>query len=247
MLLFVMALLFVSVECQVDLVSFFGDCQKTEETFDDCVKDRLNSLNGFFKSGLPDYGIAPFDPFFAPEVPQKRRGPFFNYKLVLRNVTESGWTSSQVTKFKSDLNRNYIEYTQFFPEKRLNGLYEIEGTFFGNKVSNQGTWNLDLFDFLQTTKVTRKPRRNALGQAIPNPPLKAEFYVQTTNKLKLHIGHLAGGRTIVENILDWIINTAWQPGFVVLKPLINDLVSTAFTEIYNKNFQNFPFETVFPN
>jgi hypothetical protein len=99
--------------------------------------------------------------------------------------------------FRSDLNRNYIEYTQFFPEKRLNGLYEIEGTFFGNKVSNQGTWNLDLFDFLQTTKVTRKPRRNALGQAIPNPPLKAEFYVQTTNKLKLHIGHLAGGRTIV--------------------------------------------------
>lgn len=52
---------------------------------------------------------------------------------------------------------------------------------------------------------------------------------------------------ISENMLDWVINTAWQPGFVILRPLINDLVATAFTEILNKNFQNFPFEKVFAN
>lgn len=50
---------------------------------------------------------------------------------------------------------------------------------------------------------------------------------------------------VSEGLLDRIINTAWQPGFVVLKPLINDLVSTAFTEIINNNFVNFPFDRVF--
>ncbi|XP_044267156.1 uncharacterized protein LOC123012968 isoform X1 [Tribolium madens] len=247
MLVFIIVSLFASVKCQVDLVNFFGECQKTEETFDDCVKDGLNSLRAYFKTGLPDYNIAPFDPFFAAEVPQKRSGPFFNYKLILRNVTESGWTSSQVNKFRTDFNKHFIEFTQFFPDKKLSGLYEIEGTFFGNKITNQGSWNLNLFDYVQTMTVTRKPRRDASGQIIPNPPLKVQVNVQSCNKLELHIGHLAGGRTIVENMLDWVINNAWQPGFVILRPLINDLVATAFTEILNKNFQNFPFEKVFPN
>ncbi|RZC40074.1 uncharacterized protein BDFB_001655, partial [Asbolus verrucosus] len=177
--------------------NYFGECQKTEETFDDCVKDGLNALRPFFKTGIPDYGIAPFDPFHAAEVPQKRSGPFFNYKLVLRNVTEEGWTASQVNTFKCDFNKHFIQFTQFFPDKRLNGWYEIEGTFFGQKVANQGSWNLRLQDYVQTMTVTRKPVRDKRGYAIPNPSLKVDVNVQSCNKLELHIGHLAGGRTIV--------------------------------------------------
>lgn len=49
---------------------------------------------------------------------------------------------------------------------------------------------------------------------------------------------------ITENMLDRVINTAWQPGFVVVRPLINDLVSTAFTGIFNKAFADFPFDEI---
>lgn len=36
--------------------------------------------------------------------------------------------------------------------------------------------------------------------------------------------------------MDRVINATWRPGFAVIKPLINDIVSTAFTEIFNKAF-----------
>ncbi|XP_019867009.1 uncharacterized protein LOC109595999 [Aethina tumida] len=235
----------VAVKCQVNLEEYFKNCKLNTPTFDACVKDGINDLKPFYQSGLPDYGILPVDPFFAAEVPQKRSGPFFNYKLVLRNVTESGWTQSQITSFRSDLNKNQIQYTQFFPDKRLKGWYEISGTFLGQKVNNQGSWDLRLIDYTQTTTATRKPYRDFNGLEVKNPELKVKIEIKTCKKLELHIGNLAGGRTIFENMLDWIINTAWQPGFVVLSPLINDLVSTAFTEIFNKDFQYFPFETVF--
>jgi hypothetical protein len=51
---------------------------------------------------------------------------------------------------------------------------------------------------------------------------------------------------ISENILDGIINVSWRPFLPLVRPLIDDLVSTAFTEIFNKNFQNFPFRELFP-
>lgn len=50
--------------------------------------------------GLKEFDVAPFDPFFAREVLQVRGGQLFNYKLKLKNVMESGWTISQVTRFK---------------------------------------------------------------------------------------------------------------------------------------------------
>ncbi|CAG9768278.1 unnamed protein product [Ceutorhynchus assimilis] len=196
--------------------------------------------------GLPEYGVEPFDPFHAQEVYQKRSGPFFNYKLVLRNVTESGWTQSQVTNFKTDMPKSQVQVTQFFPDKRLQGIYEFDGVFLGRKIKNSGSWNLALFDYVQTLSVSRKPQKElSSGKYMKRPPIKVKCNIQTCKKLELHIGNLAGGRTIVENVLDWVINTAWQPGFVLLSPLINDLVGTAFSEIFNKDFQYFPFESVF--
>ncbi|XP_060517857.1 uncharacterized protein LOC132696822 [Cylas formicarius] len=244
-LLFTFVLLIGGTTCQVDLKNYFGKCKMGSTAFDTCVKEGMNSLNPYFKQGLPEYGVDPFDPFYATEVRQKRSNAFFDYKLVLRNVTESGWTESQVTKFRSDLPKNTVHVTQFFPDKRLDGYYEIEGTFLGQKIKNSGSWNLKLFDYVQTLTVMRKPARDLRGNPVKRPPLKVKCNIQTCKKLELHIGNLAGGRTIVENMLDWIINNAWQPGFVIMAPLINDLVGTAFTEIFNKDFQYFPFESVF--
>ncbi|KAJ8921738.1 hypothetical protein NQ315_010648 [Exocentrus adspersus] len=177
-----------------------------------------------YHAGLPDYGIHSFDPFFASEIPQKRSLPFFNYKLLLKNVTESGWTASQVTKFKTDFTKHSVQITQFFPDKKLNGWYEIEGTFLGQKFKNEGSWKLSLFDYIQTLTVSRKPVKDSDGYETENPQIKVKCNIQSCKKLELHIGHLAGGLSIVENILDRIINSAWQPGFVVLSPLINDLI-----------------------
>jgi hypothetical protein len=51
---------------------------------------------------------------------------------------------------------------------------------------------------------------------------------------------------ISERVLDGIINVSWRPFLPIVRPLIDDLVSTAFTDIFNQNFQNFPFRDMFP-
>lgn len=44
----------------------------------------------------------------------------------------------------------------------------------------------------------------------------------------------------LENTADFFINNMWRPGFPFVRPLINDLVSTAFTDIFNESFRYFP-------
>jgi hypothetical protein len=53
-------------------------------------------------SGLPQYNVGSFDPFFIKEVSQKRGGTNMNYQLKLKNVYERGWSKSLVTKFRYD-------------------------------------------------------------------------------------------------------------------------------------------------
>lgn len=90
-------------------------------------------------------------------------------------------------------------------------------------------------DLIQTSTVTRLPGRK----------VQAQIDVQTIGDLKLHITNLLFGTEYLEGILDRIINGAWQPGFVITRRLINELVSTAFTEIFDEAFHNFQFERIF--
>jgi hypothetical protein len=50
---------------------------------------------------------------------------------------------------------------------------------------------------------------------------------------------------VAEKVLDSVINVSWKPFLPIVKPLIDDLVSTAFTDIFDKYFQNFPFQEIF--
>ncbi|XP_076683087.1 juvenile hormone binding protein 16 [Andrena cerasifolii] len=212
----------------------FKDCHPNVPGFDGCVREALNAIRPYFKTGVDKYNVAPFDPFFAKEVSVSRGMPNFGFTLTLKNVTETGWTASKVTKFVSDLPHHKIVYTQSFPEKFLAGSYEFKGAMLSSSISNKGKFTLALYDLVQTTTITKRP-----GQK-----MQVSVDVQTIKDMKLHITNLLYGRRILEDILDRIINGAWQPGFVMTRRLVNDLVSVAFTEIFGTAFRSFPFEKV---
>lgn len=90
----------------------FKNCHPDRLGFDACVREGLNSIRPYFKTGLSKYNVFPFDPFFAKEITATRGVPNFGFTLTLRNVTETGWSSSKVTKFISEL-RNYKVYVLY--------------------------------------------------------------------------------------------------------------------------------------
>ncbi|XP_043525055.1 uncharacterized protein LOC122536629 [Frieseomelitta varia] len=219
---------------KADFEDHFKDCHPNVSGFDECIREGLNAIRPYFKTGLPQYNVDPIDPFFAKEVSVSRGVPNLGFTLTLKNVTESGWVRSKVTKFVSDFTNYRIVYTQSFPDKYLSGWYEFKATALSSSISNRGRFTLDLYDLIQTTTITRRP-----GEKI-----RVSVDVQKIRDLKLHISNLLYGHKMLENILDKIINGTWQPGFVFTRRIINDLVSAAFTEGFQKSFSNFPFETI---
>ncbi|CAG9576113.1 unnamed protein product [Danaus chrysippus] len=215
----------------VEIQKLFSSCKKRSKDFDACIKRAFNKLRPYFNRGIPDMGVAPFDPHFAKEVKQIRNLFGMGYTLTLHDVYERGWTQSTVTKYKTDWENQQIIYSQYFPEKWLEGDYEFKGDVFGLDVLRSGRWNLTLRDYSQTTRIKRK------GEGVD-----VHVEVDHIGDMDIHVGNLLRGRSIMEMVLDRIINATWKPGFAMIRPLINDLVSTAFTDIWSKSFRNFPIQ-----
>ncbi|XP_046805116.1 uncharacterized protein LOC111676167 [Lucilia cuprina] len=220
-----------------DFSRLLGKCKMFDEDFDSCMKDVFNDLRAYFPTGVPDYHIKPFDPHRASFV-EIRRGDqkgLAGFKLILRNVTEYGWTHSEVTKYHTDHEQNRIIYSQYFPEKSLDGWYEFSGTVFGTPIKRKGFWNMTLYDYSQTTSVRR------LGE--PGSLLKVHIEIDRIGGLKMHISDaLVPGRARLDNVSDGVINSMWQIGLPFIKPIINDLISSAFTDIFNESFRYFPMD-----
>lgn len=214
-----------------EIERIFSACKKSSPNFDGCIKRAFNKLRPYFKAGIPELGVAPFDPHYAKEVRQSRAINGIGYTLILNDVYERGWSHSTVTKYKTDWENQRIIYSQYFPEKWLNGDYEFKGDAFGLGVLRSGRWNMTLRDYSQTTRI----KRNGTG-------VDVHVEVDHIGDMEIHVGNLLRGNGILERMLDRLINVTWKPGFAVIRPLINDLVSTAFTDIWSKSFHNFPID-----
>uniref|UniRef100_W8BWQ6 Circadian clock-controlled protein n=2 Tax=Ceratitis capitata TaxID=7213 RepID=W8BWQ6_CERCA len=218
-----------------DFKRLLGRCKVGSEDFDNCMKTVFNDLRAYFPTGVPAYNIKPFDPHRSPFVELRRgdQNSFGGFKLILRNISEYGWSQSEVTKYRTDYANKRIIYAQYFPEKSLDGWYEFSGKILGTLVKRSGFWNMTLYDYSQTTSVRR------LGA--PGALLKVHVEIDRIGGLKMHVANaLAEGRERLDNFTDGVINSMWPIGFPMIKPLINELVSSAFTDIFNESFRKFP-------
>jgi len=92
---------------------------------------------------------------------------------------------------------------------------------------------LNFFHLSQTTSVRR------IGD--PGSLIKVHVEVDRIGGMELHIENLLQGQPL-NQLADGVINSMWQLGLPFIKPMINELVSTAFTDIFNESFRYFPLE-----
>lgn len=92
--------------------------------------------------------------------------------------------------------------------------------------------------FSQTTSVTR------VGG--PNSLIKVRIEIDKLSDMRLKVSDMFNGKKVIENTADFLINNLWQPGFPFVKPLINDLISSAFTDIFNDSFRHLDIDEFVP-
>lgn len=92
---------------------------------------------------------------------------------------------------RTDRKNDRIIYSQYFPEKSLEGQYDFKAAVLGKPMHTRGIWNLTLYDYSQTTSVTR------IGG--PGGLLKVRVEIDRIGDMSLHISDFFNGHKLLGN------------------------------------------------
>lgn len=88
--------------------------------------------------------------------------------------------------FRTDWDTQRIIYSQYFPEKWLEGEYEFKADVLGIDMVRTGHWNLTLRDYSQTTRIKKN-----------GPGLDVRVEIDHIGDMDIHIGNLLRGRGVL--------------------------------------------------
>lgn len=89
-------------------------------------------------------------------------------------------------------------------------------------------------DLVQTTTVIAKP----------GSKVYVRVELNSIRDMKLHVTNLFFGIKLIENFIDIVINNTWKQFFKISTPIINELISDGYFELFDTTFRNFPFEKI---
>ncbi|KAI5718315.1 hypothetical protein M8J77_019400 [Diaphorina citri] len=216
-----------------DFAQLFSKCVRGTPEFDHCIKDAINNARAFYTTGVPELNLPPIDPWNLDEVEQYRS----SYEIKLTNIQESSWAKATIYKFKSSLKPGgYVQFTQFAPITSLEGEYRALGK--KAKGFSEGRFNFTLHDMHRTILITR----NKLSPE----KLKVKHSIHEIGNAKIYISNLADGRVERENFDNLVINSFWKFGFPLVRPLVEELLDSAYSKKYTEIFANFNWDSLLP-
>lgn len=99
--------------------------------------------------------------------------------------------------FRTDWKNHRIVYTQYFPEKSLNGDYDLEAHALGTTLQRSGKWNMTLYDYAQTTTITRNPKVINGVEVYDGQSVDVHVEIDRIGNMQIHVSNILNGANIL--------------------------------------------------
>lgn len=178
------------------LPSGWTPCSKSAPDHNECIKKNLETVLQSLKTGIPEYGIPPVEPFAIKHIDISVSQGF---KMFMDNGHVSGLTDSKVTKVESTPWKK-LKVNIEIPKIEYNFNYSCAGDIFNMKINSSGVGHIRSDDVEQDLDITfaefqkdgkryLKADDIAITETIKNsvaeyhPHGKDSTYISTLNKI----------------------------------------------------------------
>lgn len=126
-------------------------------------------------------------------------------KLIFKIITY------YVNYFRTDWKNHKIIYTQYFPEKSLNGDYDLEAYALGTTLQRSGKWNMTLYDYAQTTTITRIPKNTIDGNEVyDGQPVDVKVVIDRIGNMQIHVSNILNGANLLGKFVKKSFNFSYD-------------------------------------
>lgn len=82
----------------------------------------------------------------------------------------------------------------------MNGDYDLEAYALGSTIQRSGKWNLTLYDYAQTTTITRIPKNTIDGNEVyDGQPVDVKVVINRIGNMQIHVSNILNGANLLGN------------------------------------------------
>ncbi|XP_054272297.1 uncharacterized protein LOC128992639 [Macrosteles quadrilineatus] len=122
-------------------------CSRTSPRLNECVKEGLENVLKYFKSGSLMLGVPPLDPMEVPFLQIKHDEHNLTLDINMKHVVITGFTDIEIAKVTTILDDiNKLEVTGKTPFLHITGEYNSEGLIVNFPLHSAGAFSVNMTD-----------------------------------------------------------------------------------------------------
>ena len=159
------------------LAGFVRSCSRKSPNEDDCFQKMFQGIFPFIAPGIPEYGIASFEPLTIDKISVSRNnGQVITLNGSFNNLNIRGPSNATVKRANLDFEKETLDFDLEIPKLRINATYNLKGNILLLPIVGAGAVNIMLKD-IKTSVSTKISLQN-----LPEVRI-LEFFNELINKL----------------------------------------------------------------
>ncbi|XP_065203820.1 uncharacterized protein LOC135833920 [Planococcus citri] len=222
-------------------------CHQKDPKLNKCIKENLESLRPFLKTGIPELSIPSFTELHIPEIVISQYTSFFigYVEIKFSNLHLTGLDGFQIADLKADLDNNELYLKLWYLRLNSKSTFRYSKTIVIN-FNGGGSTEGDYADIGGTIHI--KGTRNHTNEDgntyfyIHSAQLSLDFS-QTTGTFK----NALDPSSDVKGKAEEFVVTHWKDVMENMKPTLEKHTSEVITQLFQAIFKQIPLEVFLPS
>ncbi|CAL1681942.1 unnamed protein product [Lasius platythorax] len=235
---------FIAVRSQ-DIPPFLKICHRNDPNLNECVKQSVNSLRPYLKTGIPELQIPPCEPLQVPQIEISQAVGPISIRSIYTDIEVQGGTNFILKSVKVDVDKDRVRLKLYLPHLEMTARYNMNGKILllpinGNGLARGNFTDIDVVATVQGERYKSRKTGEIHYRVI-------DFYVDfDVGDANINLDNLFNGDNTLSNAMNLFLNDNWKIVAAEIKPALENTVADIFKTFSNKIYSKFPLDTLLP-
>ncbi|XP_070162436.1 protein takeout [Polyergus mexicanus] len=236
---------FIAVRSR-NIPPFLNICHRNDPNLNECVKQSVNSLRPYLKTGIPALQIPPCEPLHVPQIEISQAVGPISITSTYTDIEVQGGTNFTLKSVKIDVDKDRVRLKLYLPRLEMIARYNMKGRIMllpinGNGLARGNFTDIDIIATVQGERYQSQKTGEIHYRVI-------DFYVDfDVGNANIYLDNLFNGDGTLSNAMNLFLNDNWNVVAAEIKPALENTVSDMFKTFSNKIYSKFPLDTLLPS
>uniref|UniRef100_A0AAU6SGY2 Protein takeout n=1 Tax=Maconellicoccus hirsutus TaxID=177089 RepID=A0AAU6SGY2_MACHI len=207
------------------------------------MKESLERLRPFLKTGIPELSIPSFEPLILPEITLNQgKGPI-NLQTTFNNLHLWGLSVFDIKEFRSKMESNQLKFKLLYPYLMSKSIYRINGRVLmlpieGDGVSEGNYTNVESVVQIQGSRIRQNGNTFFFVE-------KATVSLDVSH-VSIYFDNLFNGDKELGDSMNTFLNDNWKSIMKDMRPVFEESIGAMVKELFNSMYNKLPLEEILP-